>query len=95
MPKSIHTKRNIPVSINGKKISSMLHVVDTDANITVLSQRLCEKLDIEFQPLSCPPKAVGVNGNTIEIVGRIANACFEIDKGFFHRHHLGCQALDL
>ena len=76
--KSSAKKHMIPISINGKKISSML------VDITVFSQGgLCEKLDIKFQPISCPQKAVGVNGNTIEIVDRIANACFEVDKGFF------------
>ena len=81
---SIHSnvkKQSLPASINGKKIPSML--VDTGADITVLSQQLCHKLALQFKRCSFPPKAVGASGNAIKIIGRIVNACIEINGHFF------------
>ena len=58
-------------------------IVDTGADITVLSQQLCRKLGIQFQQCSSPPKAVGASGNPIKIIGRIVDACIEISDRFF------------
>ena len=61
----------------------MMMMVDTGADIMALSQQLCQKLGIQFQRCSSPPKAVGASGYPIKIIGQIKNACIEINNSFF------------
>ena len=80
---SITEKKNrktISVTINGKFVPSTL--VDSGSDITVLSKKLCNKIGLPYGKVTSPPKAYGANGTSINLVGRISNACIETKDGY-------------
>ena len=79
--KPIRKRKTISVSINGKLVPSML--IDSGSDITVLSLKFCQAIQLAFKPISSPPKAIGVTGNAIKLVGCVNNACIETKDGFF------------
>ena len=71
----------LTVIINKKYIPSVL--VDSGSDITVLSHRLCQKINLPFQKINQSPRVIGANGVPIKLIGRIENACIETREGFF------------
>ena len=58
-------------------------LIDSGSDITVLSLKFCRAIQLAFKPISSPPKAIGVTGNAIKLVGCVNNACIETKDGFF------------
>ena len=79
--KSVQRRRTIPITINGKSIPSAL--IDSGSDITVLSRKLCRKTALPYKNICSSPKVTGANGDSINLVGCIENACIETKEGYF------------
>ena len=57
-------------------------LIDSGSVITVVSRHLCQSIKLAYQPVTSPPNVIGANGKTINLIGRIDQACIETKDGY-------------